>query len=119
MKISELRLIWDRILIEPVKVEEKTKGGIFIPDQAKEKPEKKAKKTPPSTVEAPLETEKKIRSKPRRRELKRQGLWVPKNQRGKQGQEMTAEKDAFSLDKPKIAGEKMTSTEKGKPIATP
>lgn len=30
----------DRILIEPLEAEEKTSGGIYIPDSAKEKPQK-------------------------------------------------------------------------------
>jgi chaperonin GroES len=30
----------DRVLIEPAAAEEKTAGGIFIPDTAKEKPQK-------------------------------------------------------------------------------
>jgi chaperonin GroES len=30
----------DRILIEPLGAEEKTSGGIYIPDSAKEKPQK-------------------------------------------------------------------------------
>ena len=34
----KLRPLHDRILVQRVKEEEKTKGGIFIPDTAKEKP---------------------------------------------------------------------------------
>jgi chaperonin GroES len=34
----ELRPLQDRILVQRVKEEEKTKGGIIIPDTAKEKP---------------------------------------------------------------------------------
>ncbi len=30
----------DRVLVRPLKAEEKTAGGIFIPDNAKEKPQK-------------------------------------------------------------------------------
>jgi chaperonin GroES len=30
----------DRILVKPLEPEEKTKGGIIIPDNAKEKPQK-------------------------------------------------------------------------------
>ena len=30
----------DRILVRPLEAEEKTSGGIFIPDNAKEKPQK-------------------------------------------------------------------------------
>jgi chaperonin GroES len=30
----------DRILVKPLEAEEKTKGGIIIPDNAKEKPQK-------------------------------------------------------------------------------
>ena len=30
----------DRVLIEPAKAEEKTAGGIYIPDTAKEKPQR-------------------------------------------------------------------------------
>ncbi|MCX6234917.1 MAG: co-chaperone GroES [Bacteroidetes bacterium] len=47
----------DRVLIEPAKAEEKTSGGIIIPDTAKEKPQKgkvvaigKGKKDEPLTV---------------------------------------------------------------------
>ena len=47
----------DRVLIEPAQAEEKTAGGIIIPDTAKEKPQKgtvvsvgKGKKDEPMTV---------------------------------------------------------------------
>ena len=47
----------DRVLIRPAKAEEKTAGGIIIPDTAKEKPQKglvvavgKGKKDEPMTV---------------------------------------------------------------------
>jgi chaperonin GroES len=30
----------DRVLVEPLEAEEKTNGGIYIPDSAKEKPQK-------------------------------------------------------------------------------
>jgi chaperonin GroES len=47
----------DRVLIKPAKAEEKTAGGIIIPDTAKEKPQKglvvavgKGKKDEPMTV---------------------------------------------------------------------
>jgi len=33
-----LKPLYDRILVEPIEQEEKTQGGIFIPDTAKEKP---------------------------------------------------------------------------------
>jgi len=36
--MSNIRPLQDRILIKRVKEEEKTKGGIIIPDSAKEKP---------------------------------------------------------------------------------
>lgn len=39
MDIKKIRLIADRILIEPLKSGEKTRGGIHIPDTAKEKPQ--------------------------------------------------------------------------------
>lgn len=35
MKVKPLQ---DRVLVERLQVEEKTKGGLFIPDSAKEKP---------------------------------------------------------------------------------
>jgi chaperonin GroES len=37
MKIEPLE---DRIVVEPLEAEEKTKGGIVLPDSAKEKPQK-------------------------------------------------------------------------------
>ncbi|MFT4523396.1 MAG: chaperonin GroES [Bacteroidia bacterium] len=37
MKIKPLA---DRVLVEPAQAEEKTAGGIYIPDTAKEKPQK-------------------------------------------------------------------------------
>jgi len=47
----------DRVLIEPAAAEQKTAGGLFIPDTAKEKPQKgkvvaigKGKKDEPMTV---------------------------------------------------------------------
>lgn len=56
MKIQPLA---DRVLIEPAPAEEKTAGGIFIPDTAKEKPQKgtvvavgPGKKDEPTTVKA-------------------------------------------------------------------
>jgi len=36
----KFRPLYDRILIERVESEEKTKGGIIVPDTAKEKPQK-------------------------------------------------------------------------------
>lgn len=38
-KKSKIRPLHDRILIKRLKEEEKTKGGIIIPDSAKEKPQ--------------------------------------------------------------------------------
>lgn len=38
MKIEKLRPLADRVLVKPVEAEEKTAGGIIIPDTAKEKP---------------------------------------------------------------------------------
>jgi chaperonin GroES len=35
----KIRPLGDRILVKRIKEEEKTKGGIFIPDTAKEKPQ--------------------------------------------------------------------------------
>lgn len=35
-----LKPINDRVVVKPAKAEEKTKGGIIIPDTAKEKPQK-------------------------------------------------------------------------------
>ncbi len=34
----KLRPLHDRVLVEPLEVDEKTSGGIIIPDTAKEKP---------------------------------------------------------------------------------
>ncbi|MBI1306231.1 MAG: co-chaperone GroES [Bacteroidetes bacterium] len=52
-----IRPLADRVLIEPAPAEEKTAGGIFIPDTAKEKPQKgtvvavgPGKKDEPTTV---------------------------------------------------------------------
>ena len=36
--MSNIRPLHDRVIVERVKEEEKTKGGIIIPDTAKEKP---------------------------------------------------------------------------------
>ncbi|MCB9261432.1 MAG: co-chaperone GroES [Flavobacteriales bacterium] len=54
MKIQPLA---DRVLVEPAAAEEKTAGGIYIPDTAKEKPQKgtvvavgPGKKDEPTTV---------------------------------------------------------------------
>ena len=33
-----LKPLADRVVVRPSKAEEKTKGGIFVPDTAKEKP---------------------------------------------------------------------------------
>ncbi|MGB6031272.1 MAG: co-chaperone GroES, partial [Bacteroidota bacterium] len=34
----KLKPLGDRVVIQPSKAEEKTKGGIFVPDTAREKP---------------------------------------------------------------------------------
>ena len=34
----KIRPLGDRVLVEPVEIKEQIKGGIFIPDTAKEKP---------------------------------------------------------------------------------
>ncbi|MEY2924485.1 MAG: hypothetical protein RLZZ337_1033 [Bacteroidota bacterium] len=56
MKIKPLA---DRVLVEPAAAEEKTAGGIYIPDTAKEKPQRgtviavgPGKKDEPTTVKA-------------------------------------------------------------------
>jgi len=36
----DIKPLFDRVLIKPEMVEEKTKGGIIIPDTAKEKPQR-------------------------------------------------------------------------------
>jgi chaperonin GroES len=38
MKITKIRPLQDRVIIKRLEEEQKTKGGIFIPDTAKEKP---------------------------------------------------------------------------------
>ena len=38
--MSKVKPIADRVLVEPAAAEEKTAGGIIIPDTAKEKPQK-------------------------------------------------------------------------------
>ena len=38
MAKQELRPLYDRVLVKRVESETKTKGGLFIPDSAKEKP---------------------------------------------------------------------------------
>ncbi|NQY67995.1 MAG: co-chaperone GroES [Flavobacteriales bacterium] len=55
----KIQPIGDRVLVESAPAEEKTSGGIFIPDTAKEKPQKgkviavgKGKKDEPMTVKA-------------------------------------------------------------------
>jgi len=40
MNKINIKLLEDRVLVKPEVVEEKTKGGIIIPDTAKEKPQK-------------------------------------------------------------------------------
>lgn len=45
----------DRVLIEPAEAEEKTAGGIYIPDTAKEKPQRgKVVAAGPGTSENPI-----------------------------------------------------------------
>jgi len=55
----KIKPLADRVIIEPAKQEEKTAGGIIIPDTAKEKPQKgivlavgSGKKDEPMTVKA-------------------------------------------------------------------
>ena len=36
----KIRPLDDRVVVEPLESEEKTEGGIFLPDTAKEKPQK-------------------------------------------------------------------------------
>ena len=57
MKKVNVKPLADRVLIEPAQAEEKTVGGIIIPDTAKEKPQKgtvvavgNGKKDEPMTV---------------------------------------------------------------------
>ncbi|MCE9548069.1 MAG: co-chaperone GroES [Planctomycetia bacterium] len=38
-KISKLRPLDDRVVVEPVEAEERTAGGIVLPDAAREKPQ--------------------------------------------------------------------------------
>ena len=59
MKKLNVKPLADRVLIEPAQAEEKTVGGIIIPDTAKEKPQKgivvavgNGKKDEPMTVKA-------------------------------------------------------------------
>ncbi|HOW36034.1 MAG TPA: co-chaperone GroES [Candidatus Omnitrophota bacterium] len=56
----ELRPLGDRIIVKPLEAEEKTKGGIVLPDTAKEKPQEgkvvavgKGKVLDNGTVQAP------------------------------------------------------------------
>lgn len=37
--MSKLQPLADRLVVKPINKEEKTKGGIFLPDTAKEKPQ--------------------------------------------------------------------------------
>jgi len=37
--MTNIKVIGNRVLLEPISKEEKTKGGIYIPDQAQEKPQ--------------------------------------------------------------------------------
>lgn len=39
-KKASMKPLADRVLVQPAAAEEKTKGGIIIPDTAKEKPQK-------------------------------------------------------------------------------
>jgi chaperonin GroES len=57
--IMNIKPLADRVLIEPAAAEEKTAGGIYIPDTAKEKPQRgvvvavgPGKKDEPTTVKA-------------------------------------------------------------------
>ncbi len=57
MKKLNIQPLADRVIVEPSAAEEKTAGGIIIPDTAKEKPQKgviiaagKGKKDEPMTV---------------------------------------------------------------------
>jgi chaperonin GroES len=59
MASLKIQPLADRVLVEPAAAEEKTAGGIIIPDTAKEKPQKgtvvavgKGKKDEPMTVKA-------------------------------------------------------------------
>jgi chaperonin GroES len=59
MASVKIQPLADRVLVEPAAAEEKTAGGIIIPDTAKEKPQKgtviavgKGKKDEPMTVKA-------------------------------------------------------------------
>ncbi len=40
MKNAKLRPLDDRVVVEPVEAEERTAGGIVLPDTAKEKPQR-------------------------------------------------------------------------------
>jgi chaperonin GroES len=54
-KSLSIKPLADRVLIEPAQAEEKTKSGIFIPDTAKEKPQKgKVVAVGPGKVDEPV-----------------------------------------------------------------
>jgi chaperonin GroES len=38
--MAKIRPLDDRVVVEPIEVEDKTSGGIFLPDSAKEKSQK-------------------------------------------------------------------------------
>jgi chaperonin GroES len=57
MNINSIKPILDIVFVEPLRSEEKTKGGIVIPDIAREKPQEgkvlavgKGKKDEPTTI---------------------------------------------------------------------
>jgi len=39
MSVNQLKPLGDRVVVKPLTVEEKTKGGIVLPDTAKDKPQ--------------------------------------------------------------------------------
>lgn len=59
--MSEVKIkpLADRVLVEPMEAEEKTASGIFIPDTAKEKPQKgTVVAVGPGTKDIPMEVKK-------------------------------------------------------------
>ena len=50
---TKVKPLADRVLVEAAAAEETTKGGIIIPDTAKEKPQR-GKSSPPATAGWPM-----------------------------------------------------------------
>jgi chaperonin GroES len=58
--MATFRPLYDRVLVKRIDAEEKSSGGLFIPDSAKEKPQQ-ARSSPSARAASPEERRRHVR----------------------------------------------------------